>query len=73
VLAARRIPDAGLAQLRRQGMAAWIWGSATSSISLLPMPAAAPRQPTEGAPTRNELTLILASLVVALMQEPTYV
>jgi O-antigen/teichoic acid export membrane protein len=71
VLAARRIPDAGLALLRRQGMAAWIWGSTASSNLTLLIPAA-PRPPIESATTRNQLTLILASLVVTLNAEPIH-
>jgi hypothetical protein len=71
VLDARCIPDAGLALLRRQGMAAWIWGSTASSNLTPPIPAAH-RPPTKSATTRNGLTLILASLVVTLNAEPIH-
>ena len=68
------VPGAGLAILRRQGMAAWIKasceGNGRPSTSTLP---AARRPPvTADAIMRNELTLILASLVVTLSAEATH-
>jgi hypothetical protein len=71
VVGAQQIPGAGLATLRRQGMAAWIKASDSIPGPTSPLPAAR-RPPTAGAIARNELTLILASLVVTLSAEPTH-
>ena len=71
VVGAQQIPGAGLATLRRQGMAAWIKASDSIPDPTSPLPAAR-RPPTAGAIARNELTLILASLVVTLSAEPTH-
>jgi hypothetical protein len=71
VVGAQQIPGAGLATLRRQGMAAWIKASYSAPDPTSPLPAAR-RPPTAGAIARNELTLILASLVVTLSAEPTH-
>ena len=65
------VPGAGLAILRRQGMAAWIKASCEAPDSMPTLPAAR-RPPTAGAILRNELTLILASLIVTLSAEPTH-
>lgn len=65
------VPGAGLAILRRQGMAAWIKTSYEPPDSMPTLPAAR-RPPTAGAISRNELALILASLVVTLGAEPTH-
>ena len=72
MVGAQQIPGAGLATLRRQGMAAWIKASYSSRPTLRPTLPAARRPPTAGAIARNELTLILASLVVTLSAEPTH-
>ena len=71
VVGAQQIPGAGLVTLRRQGMAAWIKASDSIPGPTSPLPAAR-RPPTAGAIARNELTLILASLVVTLSAEPTH-
>lgn len=71
VVGAQQISGAGLATLRRQGMAAWIKASDSIPGPTSPLPAAR-RPPTAGAIARNELTLILASLVVTLSAEPTH-
>ena len=65
------VPGAELAILRRQGMAAWIKTSYEAPDSMPTLPAAR-RPPTAGAISRNELTLILASLIVTLSAEPTH-
>ena len=65
------VPGAELAILRRQGMAAWIKASCEAPDSMPTLPAAR-RPPTAGAILRNELTLILASLIVTLSAEPTH-
>jgi hypothetical protein len=71
IVGAQQIPGAGLATLRRQGMAAWIKASYSAPDPTSPL--LAPRRPpTAGAIARNELTLILASLVVTLSAEPTH-
>jgi hypothetical protein len=71
IVGAQQIPGAGLATLRRQGMAAWIKASYSAPDPASPL--LAPRRPpTAGAIARNELTLILASLVVTLSAEPTH-
>ena len=71
VVGAQQIPGAGLATLRRQGMAAWIKASYSAPDPTSPL--LAPRRPpTASAIARNELTLMLASLVVTLSAEPTH-
>ena len=69
-LGAQPVPGAGLATLRRQGMAAWVQ-AARPTHGLPPgLPARLP--PTAGGPAASELTLILASLVVTLAAEPSH-
>lgn len=70
VLGAQLVPGAGLMTLRRQGMAAWI-KAARPTDDLPPVLRARPL-PTAGGPAVDELTLILASLVVALTAEPAH-
>ena len=72
VLGAEPIPDAGLATMRREGMAAWLKAAHTTP-ALPPSMSAVHRPPTPAGPARNELTLLLASLVVTLGAETTSV
>ena len=70
MLDAQLVPGAGLATLRRQGMAAWIEAARTTHDLPSGLPARLP--PTAGALAASELTLILASLVVTLTAEPAH-
>jgi hypothetical protein len=69
-LGAQPLPCAGLATLRRQGMAAWV--QAARPAHGLPQGYPARLPPTSGGPAASELTLILASLVVTLATEPAH-
>jgi hypothetical protein len=70
VLGAEPIPSLGLATMRREGMAAWV--KAAHGMAVLPpsMPAVH-LPPVPADTTMNELTLLLASLVVTLNAEAT--
>ena len=70
VLGAQPVPGAGLATLRRQGMAAWV--QAARPAHGLPQGRPARLPPTSSGPAASELTLILASLVVTLATEPAH-
>jgi hypothetical protein len=67
VLSAEPVPGPGLATLRRQGMAAWI--KASRSTSDVTPSRSASRPP---APAASELTRLLAGLVVTLAEEPAH-
>jgi len=68
-LGAQPVPGAGLATLRRQGMAAWVQAARPAHGLPHGLPAL---PPTSGGPAASELTLILASLVVTLAAEPAH-
>jgi hypothetical protein len=70
VLGAEPIPSAGLATMRREGMAAWLKAAPTTPVPPPSMPAVH-RPPAPADAARNELTLLLASLVVTLSAEAT--
>jgi hypothetical protein len=70
VLGAEPIRDAGLATMRREGMAAWVKAAHETPV-LPPSMAAVHRPPAPADAARNELTVLLASLVVALSTEAT--
>jgi hypothetical protein len=70
VLGAEPIPSFGLATMRREGMAAWV--KAAHGTPVIPPSIPAVHLPTAPADTTmNELTLLLASLVVTLSAEAT--
>jgi hypothetical protein len=73
VLGAPDVSATGLGTLHRRGMAAWIRGISTVQIrsSAIVRPANLP--PASGASSANELTILLASLVVTLTAEPAHV
>ena len=70
VLGAEPIPSSGLATMRREGMAAWA-KAAHGPLVLPPSMPAVRRPPVSAGTVRNELTLLLASLVVTLSTEAT--
>jgi hypothetical protein len=71
VLDAQFLPAAGIAILRRQGMAAWIHAAEVRHD--LPSDLTAPRSPpTLDGPPTSEVVRILASLVVTLIAEPVH-
>jgi hypothetical protein len=70
VLGAEPIPDAGLGTTRREGMTAWL-KTAHTTPALPPSMPAVHRPPTPADAARDELTLLLASLVVTLSAEAT--
>ena len=69
MLGAEPIPDVGLGTMRREGMAAWLKAAHTTPTLPPAMPAV--HRPPPPAAARNELTLLLASLVVTLSAEAT--
>lgn len=69
-LGAEPIAGSGLATMRREGIAAWLKAAPTTPVLPTSMPAA-PRPPATAGIARNELTLLLASLVVTLSAEAT--
>ncbi|MFY9877726.1 MAG: hypothetical protein WCF79_18530 [Rhodomicrobium sp.] len=72
MLGAQLLPAAGLATLRRQGMAAWIkTAGARPDLPPALLPARRPPATIDG-PATNELTRILASLVVTLTMESAH-
>jgi hypothetical protein len=56
--------------MRREGMAAWLKAAHTTPVRPTSTPAVH-RPPTPAGAARNELTLLLASLVVTLSAEAT--
>jgi len=70
VLGAEPISSSGLATMRREGMASWV-KAAHETLVLTPSVPALHRPPAPGDAVRNELTLLLASLVVTLRTEAT--
>ncbi len=68
-LGAQPIRGPGLANLRRQGMVAWI---GTASTTPDPTPWLSRRLPLPAPIAASELTLILASLVATLSAEPSH-
>lgn len=56
--------------MRREGMASWV-RAAHETLVLTPSVPAVHRPPAPGDAARNELTLLLASLVVTLSTEAT--
>lgn len=71
-LGAEPIGGSGLATMRHEGMAAWLKAAPTPAALPTSMPAV-PRPPATAGIARNELTLLLASLVVTLSAEATSV
>jgi hypothetical protein len=67
VLGAEPIASFGLITMRREGMAAWV--KAAHARPILPPDVPLPSAPADS--TRDELTLLLASLVVTLSAEAT--
>lgn len=72
VISAQLNPAAGLATLRRQGMLAWMRGTHAVAMPDLVAPRRVHFTPGGAATPSNELTLILASLVVTLTAEHTH-
>jgi hypothetical protein len=73
LLGAQLLPAAGLSILRRQGMAAWIKAAEVQPDLPRALPATAPGPSAHiDSPAANELTRILASLVVAFITESTH-
>lgn len=72
MISAQLNPAAGLATLRRQGMLAWMRGTHAVAMPDLVAPRRVHFTPGATATPSNELTLILASLVVTLTAEHTH-
>jgi hypothetical protein len=70
VLGAEPILGAGLATMRREGMAAWLKTASTTPVFPPSIPVVH-RPPVLAAAAGSELTLLLASLVVTLSEEAT--